>query len=512
MSACVLVLASCTDQFEDINKNPYGVDDKVLNTVPVGSTQIQDMNVWLSLNQENGWQHSMDLVGIYSGFNSPTGFTEDFNAYVPRDGWNEYPYADTYKHLYPSYNVIKAQTKGDFNSPIFAISHISRAAITQRLTDLYGPLPYSKVDGISTQIPYDSQRDIYLALLSELKQAADALDQVPMDYDKYVEYDVIFKGDAHAWARYARSLMLRMAVRMAAQESALAKEYAEYAVAKGVIQTNAESAKMPTKDNPMYKVSANWLDSRVNADIVEYMKAFKDGRTAVYFTSIPERNNQPFGYRCGSPLNIKSNGKASIYSVPKITQTSPITMLNAAEVRFLMAEGALNGWDMGGKTAKVLYEEGIKLSHEEWGATLAPNYLTSTAKRGSFTDHLIPELSAPDFKSNITVNWDDAADDKNKLLSKIITQKWISMFPYNTLEAWTEWRRTGYPNLMPSLNNKSAGEVQDIVQDATGRDRGGMRRLRFADKDRRNNSANVKIAIGLLGGPDSHATDLWWAK
>lgn len=511
LSLCALALGSCTKHFEDLNKNPYGVDSKVLSTVPIGSTEIQDQNVWLALNQENGWQMTMDMLGVLSGFNAPTGFIDDYSAYSPRDGWNQYPYDDTYKHLYPNYNAIKAQTGGDYKNLVFAISHISRVAITQRLTDAYGPLPYSKVDGVSTTIPYDSQRDLYLTMLRELKQVAEALDEVPEAYTKYAEYDAMYAGSAKAWAKYARSLMLRMSVRMAKQEPTLAKEYAEYAVSRGVIEHNAENASMPSNDNPMYKVSHTWTDSRVSADIVEYMRAFADPRVPAFFTNVATRGSRPFGHRTGLSINIKSNGMHANYSVPNIKQSDAIVLLNAAEVKFLKAEGALNGWAMGA-TAEQLYEEGIKCSFEQWKVEFSDAYLNNVGKRGAFVDAMLPEADAPDFKSNITVKWADAEGDKEKQLSKIITQKWIAMFPYNTTEAWTEWRRTGYPNLMPSLNNKSAGQVQDITQDELGRDRGGMRRLRFAMTDRRNNAANVKLATELLGGPDTHGTDLWWAK
>lgn len=511
MSLTVLALGSCTKHFEDYNKNPYGVDDKVLSTVPVGSTQIQDQNVWMALNHENGWQMTMDLVGVLSGFNAPTGFIDDYSAYSPRDGWNEYPYTDTYKNFYPNYNAIKAQTKGDYNEPIFAIAHISRVAVTQRLTDMYGPLPYSKVDGITTKVAYDAQRDIYLTALEELKQAAEALEAVPASYNKYAEYDAVYQGNPRAWARYARSLMLRMAVRMAKQEPAKAKEYAEYAVARGVIMQNAENALMPSQDNPMYKVSSTWLDSRVSADIVEYMRAFNDPRSTAFFTRVAARGTA-FGHRSGTKVNIKANGMHANYSVPNISKTDAIVMMNAAEVKFLMAEGVLNGWNMGAANAETLYEEGIRLSFQQWKVDFNDAYLQSNGKRGAFQDALLPEASAPDFKSDITVKWADAADDKEKQLARIITQKWIALFPYNTMEAWTEWRRTGYPNLLTSQNNKSAGLVKDITQDAQGRDRGGMRRLRFAVSDKRNNAEQVKVAIGLLEGADTHGTDLWWAK
>lgn len=513
LSALALGFASCTDKFPELNSNPYGINEEIQKTVPGGKEEISALGDWQAYNQENGWQMTMDMLGYMSGFNAATGFIDDYPAFNPRSGWNDYSYDDTYgEHLYPNYIKIKAKTKGDFKTFAFSTASIARVVMTLRLTDAYGPLPYSQIDGVKTIVPYDSQRDIYFAMLEELKAASEALDLMPPSESvKYSIYDDIYKADTKMWAKYARSIMLRMAVRMAKQEPAKAKEYAEYAVSKGVISTNAESAKKPTIDNPAYKMAISWSDSRSCADIVEYMKAFGDARTSKYFTPVASRGGIAFGHRNGSTKNIKASGEAPNYSSPNLQKNTPITIINAAEVKFLMAEAVINGWNMGGANAKELYEEGIKLSHEEWKADIKADYLTNTNTRGAFTDDKLPQDNAPTFSSQITVSWDDAAGDKEKQLSKIITQKWIAMYPFNTIEAWTEWRRTGYPNLMNTLNNKSAGVVKDITQE-NGKDRGGMRRLKFSNKDKQADPKNVKAAVALLEGPDTHATDLWWAK
>ena len=45
--------------------------------------------------------------------------------------------------------------------------------------------------------------------------------------------------------------------------------------------------------------------------------------------------------------------------------------------------------------------------------------------------------------SRITIKWkEDAQFEEN--LERIITQKWIAIFPLGN-EAWAEYRRTGYP-------------------------------------------------------------------
>lgn len=39
----------------------------------------------------------------------------------------------------------------------------------------------------------------------------------------------------------------------------------------------------PTSDNPFYKMSNNWGDTRCGADIISYMNAFSDPRREAYF-------------------------------------------------------------------------------------------------------------------------------------------------------------------------------------------------------------------------------------
>ena len=345
-------------------------------------------------------------------------------------------------------------------------------------------------------------------MLKDLKKASETLMGPAGSTPKYADYDIIYGGNLRNWATYARSLALRMSIRISGVAPELAKQYAEWAVANGVIESNALNAQIPTTDNPLEKTNG-WNDSRVGADIVEYLLAFNDPRTDAYFTKV--RDGKPFGLRSPSS-SIKDDATIiSKYSSPSITSSSPIYLLTAAEVAFLKAEGKLLGWNVSDKSAKELYEEGIRLSCEQWGVELPEEYLQNTNKRGGFVDKVLPETSLPDFSSDITVNWDDANGDVEKQKAKIITQKWIALFPYNTVEAWSEWRRTGYPNLLPAVVNSSSGEVQQITQ-VNGRDTGGMQRLKFVSSERTQNAKNVAAAIQDIGGKDSYGAPLWWAK
>ena len=174
--------------------------------------------------------------------------------------------------------------------------------------------------------------------------------------------------------------------------------------------------------------------------------------------------------------------------------------MNAAEVAFLRAEGALRGWSMGG-TAKEFYEQGVRLSFAQWEVQGADAYLADETSTPALYTDPAGLNSYTGATSSITIAWDDEATEETNL-ERIITQKWLANFPLGQ-EAWSEYRRTGYPKLMPIVVNNSGGIV------STER---GARRLPYPQEERTNNLANYTSAVGLLGGPDNMATDVWWAK
>ena len=183
--------------------------------------------------------------------------------------------------------------------------------------------------------------------------------------------------------------------------------------------------------------------------------------------------------------------------------------ITASEVAFIKAEMALKGWTFVGDTAENLYKKGIELSFAQHNVAIG-SYLSNTSVRGAYTDPRQNAYNNPTFSSAITVKW-NSSDSNEVKLSKIITQKWIAMYPYNSHEAWAEWRRTGYPNLMAPVENRSNGVITSVTQ-VNGKDTGGMRRLPFSSKETTNNPTNRNTAVGYLGGADNGATDLWWVK
>jgi hypothetical protein len=87
-------------------------------------------------------------------------------------------------------------------------------------------------------------------------------------------------------------------------------------------------------------------------------------------------------------------------------------------------------------------------------------------------------------------------------LERIITQKWIAVYP-DSQEAWTEFRRTAYPRIFPVAVNNSAGLINTSTQ---------IQRLPFPQSEYQSNASGVATGVSELGGGDNGGTKLWWDK
>lgn len=299
-----------------------------------------------------------------------------------------------------------------------------------------------------------------------------------------------------------------MAIRIADTDYKIkAQEKAEEAVSDpvGVMKEAADAAYSTFNDgmNPFYRAEYTWNNGgefRASANMTSYMNGYQDPRRLVYFDE--DSNGKYNGARNGVSHTPSSFATfQSTYSRIKIDQTDPLLIMSAAEVYFLRAEGKLRGWDMGeAKSAKNLYEEGIRLSMEEHGATLG-DYLDNINQPEDYSD------SKYQYKAMSTIcpQWDEEAGYETNL-ERIIVQKWIAMFP-SGWETWADFRRTGYPKFFPVYNNLSSTSASGQVSSERG-----MRRLPYPQSEYNTNNANITAAAAMLDGADNAATDLWWAK
>lgn len=299
-------------------------------------------------------------------------------------------------------------------------------------------------------------------------------------------YD-IDPSDLSVWIRFANSLKLRMAIHMSKVEPATAKQWAEEAVAGGVIENETDEIGLFPYlfgvSHPLIEIMG-WNDIVMGASFINllqnldhpYMKylftknsiALEKSKQAVSGTSAPAvtpKGSVYVGMRNGVTPGIGRAADANPYAgysmLDKIYFAEcnpPLYLMKVSEVNFLRAEGALRGWNMGG-TAQSFYEQGIRTAYledrnykENEYTKHVEQYLNVNAPKGiAYVD---PQGLTPDMPSvtKIGVKWNEG-DSKETKLEKIITQKYIASFPYS-YESWVDLRRTGYPKLFPILNTE----------------------------------------------------------
>lgn len=495
-------LSSCTKGFDEINapENTFTKEQLRGDNYEIAASFPKLQSLIVPADQSGYFQHFSLTGDIWGRFlMSNTKWNNNFSVYrYMHEGWLNTPF-NILTSFYPEFRKVKEATNGQ--GITFALALINRVGLMHRLTDLYGPIPYTQIEGGNLKVAYDSQEVVYKAMLADLNTAINDLTlyvSANPSAKVMADQDLIYRGDLTKWVRFANSLKLRLAMRMRYVEPTLAKTAVEEAVNHtiGVITDNADNAIIRQKGNSMLWLITNaWSDARVAADLTSYMNGYSDPRRASYFTASGFTGAGYDGIRSGSNQDGSEYNK---YSNVKVGNNDPTIILTASEVAFLKAEAALIGWNVGGATAKSLYEDGVRLSFAQWGAGSADSYLTSTATPGNYTDP--SGRYSTGAVSTITPQWGDSdSDEKN--LERIITQKWIALWPLG-FEGWCEHRRTGYPKFFPVVGTvESAYAHMDVAN-----------RLPFSRTEYDVNSANIQAAIKLLGGPDDYATKMWWQK
>lgn len=429
--------------------------------------------------------------------------------------------------------------------------------------DLFGPMPYEEFKALRDKSPfkYNDVRTIYYGVKKNLDDAVACLkyykDNRSEAYKQELanvmySYLTIVNDpysktweDMEPWIRFANSLKLRMAIHMSGIEPETAKTWAEEAVRDGVItDVDNEVAIYPVfsgKDHPLVEITG-WSDAVMGASFLNllenldhpYMKylftknsvGLAKSPQAVEGSSCPATtpaNSVYVGMRDGvapGEGQAAANNPYCGYSMldkAYLAQTqAPLFLMKCSEVYFLLAEGALRGWNMGG-TAKQFYEQGIRnASLESRSFTgnkyneLVDDYLNVEAPKGiAYVD---PQGLTPDMPSvtKIGVKWNEG-DSPEVKLEKIITQKYIASFPYS-YESWVDLRRVGYPKLFPILGVADSDGTIKAGDSKVQTKENIMRRIPWASDDpqTKEDIANTGLPALGEGASDTQGQHLWW--
>jgi len=499
---CAIILAGCTKKFEERN-----TDESRLTTLSptdvkglFASAEYAAMNAGPGVDYQQAQNLFADVYTQYFAC-TQTAFANDRLAVIQQ--YLKYQWRCTYERSLPPLVTIIKQTQTPDTKAMNAIARIMKVFVLHRATDYYGPIPYSKIGINDIVVPYDNQKDIYFDFFKELTEATADL-KSNLSQKTFGANDVYFNGDNAKWLKFGNTLRLRLALRISKVEPAKAKTEAEAAVANGVMAATTDDAYMTTnaqRVNPLGRI-ASWNEFRMSSTMESILVGYNDPRLSSLFA--PASTDGKYrGVRNGMlpseqvlPANsyLNASNVNDRYTTLKMT-SEPLPVMRSGEAYLLRAEGALNGWNMGG-TASEFYAKGIEMS-------IRANGITDAAVINTYIDSdNIPMAPGGHFNTpaltNIPVKFSTNPAVQRE---QIGTQKWLALFP-DGHEAWAEVRRSGYPKRYPVVHSDNP----DVPT-------GHIRRIVFLTYDSDLNGPAVTAAVPLLGaGGDKSSTPLWWDK
>ncbi|MCT4589665.1 MAG: SusD/RagB family nutrient-binding outer membrane lipoprotein [Carboxylicivirga sp.] len=235
LGALIAFVSACTDEFESINNNPNRVEE-----IDPG-LQFGGMQLSYAGNGHEEWRGNLIMTGPLAGI-TQCGYRNG-QGFTLSDSYSEAKWSALYTNAIKNGNdmlrVLKEKNSDGVNDVKIAQTTIMLQITFQRLTDLYGDIPYSEAgNGYTNQVffpVYDSQEDVYKGMISQLKSNRDLLlsnDAEPFGSNFDIMYGHLSKADQKkAWARLANSMLLRIGMRASSADNALAKETVEEAAA-----------------------------------------------------------------------------------------------------------------------------------------------------------------------------------------------------------------------------------------------------------------------------------------
>jgi hypothetical protein len=436
----ILAGVSCK-KFIDVNQSPNDPTDvppKLLLT----TTTIA--GAWANSNELG--RAAGVLVQYNTGVNGNPRSYDHFELEGFMDNqWNQEIYSGNINNL----RILIDKTKDA--SPFYSgIAKLQMAYTFSMATDLFGDVPYSQA-GFGTQFPqprFDKQEDIYLGAAG-IQSLFDLVKDGLADLNKTSVLkpgidDIVYGGDVAKWKRMGNTLLLKFAIQISNVKPDVAKNIInEVLTANNYINDNAldyQVAFLQTSTNAnayyLYDILNRPDEEMLSQRLVDLMKSQND---TIRLSKMYTKTAGNFvGFDNGSNFAAPATATRSRYNTYVIGTKGDgaIKLLTNFQRAFILAEAVVKLGIQG--DANALYQEGIKASMKKTGMTDAEitNYFT--------TNPAVVTLSGT---------------DANKV-KQIITQKYFSWVG-NGIEAYNDYRRTGYPVL--ALPQNTAGDDPNVI-------------------------------------------------
>lgn len=470
------IFTSCTKDFEEMNINPN--DASVISADLVLPTALENIaDSWWGqetryarLNLDGGALWIQHLARrIYTN----EGDTYELSALLPQENWQE---------LFNTsmLNFHRVQTLGveSGNENYQGVALTMKCFTFAVLTDIWGDIPYTEALQGTGETPiyspaYETQEAVYGHILRDLEAANQLLktDGTPISSAA----DIMFKGDILKWKKFANSLIIKLANRQAAKKTAesmallnkIISTPAEYPIFESTADAASivHSAVLPS-NNIWHQVLVqnSRTDWRMSQTLINKLKELNDTRITVFANPVAGTTNVYEGMPNGLPDALATTyGNTSYPGDFFQSPTSPTVFMNYAELLFALAEAKLGGYLTEGNSAQEYFEAAIEASFTQYGLSVPTGYITALGAVSK---------------------------------AKIMEQKWIALFGEG-IEAWTEYRRTGLPDIM-QFDARAAFENDGVLPT----------RIFYPASEYSLNGSNISKSTTT----DDMKTKLWWAE
>lgn len=489
-------VVGCTENFDELIKDPVA-----LSANSAGQLSFTQ----LCMSGDGFYQHRTNLIyagGFVQHYSGSWAVTEYGSKFKKVDEYATALWRNVYANEMKSIvDVVNNTSKSAADSNMNAVAKIMKVMIAQRLTDIYGDVPYSEaglgfIGGIVTP-KYDKQEDIYNSFFKDLEEAYLQLNAS----GGLIKGDLFYDGDVSKWKKLANTMRLRLAMRISEVSPAEAEKQAKAAFANGVFESNLDNCVMHHLDFP-FSDDPSRLDFRGNglsygfisdehgdhfsSLLIDYLRDNGDPRLTMIATPktsssvvlwSPVQPGETFyeGVKPGMfrwDLPGGSNSASGIQPYLKL-RTTPFLHVSYSESQLLLAEAAYRGWVTG--SAADYYKKGV-----EAGVRQLEIYGAAPPTQAAIDTY---------------VNAKPLVAGKEK--EQIGTQLWIT-YLFNSIEAYSNWRRTGYPHLVPITNSDS--QTGGVVPT----------RLYYPNDELQKNEKNYNEAVARMGGTNDWTGKVWW--
>lgn len=316
-------------------------------------------------------------------------------------------------------------------------------------TDTWGRIPCSEATmGAENRKPvYDTQESVYATMLAQLDEAIADLQKENISTTG--GEDFIYGGDAEAWITAAYSLKARYSNRLSKIDPEGSATDALAAAAQGFASMDDDFtfdnwANDLGHENTWFQEENERRHHAVSVTMYDILDQLNDPRIPLFFTQVAGE------YVPGQNGTSAEDQAGTIYSRitdQVINATAPLPIMTFAELKFIEAECHLRKASPDAAAALAAYEEGLDAALEQAG---------------------VDPADAETYKAQADVM---PADASGLTTEMIFRQKYIHLWPYGAVEAFAEWRRTGYPTLtnpfeaprrFPYPQNEISGNAENV--------------------------------------------------